>query len=63
VLPTYGTARFSSPLSVYDFKKRSSLIELSSRGAVELAVSAQHLAETEGLIAHAQAAAARRSNR
>lgn len=63
VLPTYGTARYASPLSVYDFKKRSSVIDLTARGAAELAATAQHLAEVEGLAAHAAAAAARRSNR
>ncbi len=62
VLPTYGTARFSSPLSVYDFKKRTSIIDLTAKGASTLAATAQHLAETEGLSAHAAAAAARRSN-
>ena len=59
VLPTYGTARFSSPLSVYDFKKRSSLIHLSVAGAAEIADAAQTLAEMEGLHAHAGAAALR----
>ena len=62
VLPTYGTARFSSPLSVYDFKKRSSVIDLTPQGAAALAATAQHLAEVEGLTAHAMAAAARRTN-
>ncbi len=60
VLPTYGTARFSSPLSVYDFQKRTSIIELTPSGAAALAPAAEHLANLEGLSAHAQAAAARR---
>jgi len=61
VLPTYGTARFSSPLSVYDFKKRSSLIELSTAGLAALVPVAVSLAEAEGLEAHAAAAAIRQS--
>ncbi|MDR0275358.1 MAG: histidinol dehydrogenase [Burkholderiaceae bacterium] len=56
VLPTSGTARFSSPLSVYDFQKRSSLIEVSQAGAQKLGHIARVLAEGEGLQAHAQAA-------
>ncbi len=56
VLPTYGTARFSSPLSVYDFKKRSSLIELSTAGLAALVPVAVSIAEAEGLEAHAAAA-------
>ncbi len=56
VLPTSGTARFSSPLGVYDFQKRSSLIEVSEAGAQTLGVSAAALAMGEGLQAHAQAA-------
>ncbi|PAT32586.1 histidinol dehydrogenase [Vandammella animalimorsus] len=59
VLPTSGTARFSSPLSVMDFQKRSSLIEVSPAGARHLGAIAQVLAEGEGLQAHAQAAAMR----
>jgi len=59
VLPTSGTARFSSPLSVYDFQKRSSLIEVSEQGAQKLGHIARELAEGEGLQAHAQAAAMR----
>jgi len=59
VLPTYGTARFSSPLSVYDFRKRSSVIELSARGVAALVPSAVHIATAEGLEAHAEAAAMR----
>ena len=56
VLPTSGTARFSSPLGVYDFQKRSSLIEVSEVGANKLGVIAAELAYGEGLQAHAQAA-------
>ena len=56
VLPTSGTARFSSPLGVYDFVKRSSLIEVSAHGAQVLGPVAAELAEGEGLQAHARAA-------
>jgi len=56
VLPTSGTARFSSPLGVYDFQKRSSLIEVSEEGAQALGRIAVTLAEGEGLHAHAEAA-------
>jgi histidinol dehydrogenase len=56
VLPTSGTARFSSPLGVYDFQKRSSLIEVSEAGAQQLGVIAAELAYGEGLQAHARAA-------
>jgi histidinol dehydrogenase len=56
VLPTSGTARFSSPLGVYDFVKRSSLIEVSERGAQVLGPIAAELAYGEGLQAHARAA-------
>jgi histidinol dehydrogenase len=56
VLPTSGTARFSSPLGVYDFQKRSSLIEVSERGAQSLGRIAAELAYGEGLQAHARAA-------
>ena len=56
VLPTSGTARFSSPLGVYDFQKRSSLIEVSDRGAQVLGPIAAELAYGEGLQAHARAA-------
>ena len=56
VLPTSGTARFSSPLGVYDFQKRSSLIEVSSQGAQTLGQIASVLAHGEGLQAHAMAA-------
>jgi histidinol dehydrogenase len=56
VLPTSGTARFSSPLGVYDFQKRSSLIQVSAAGAQTLGAIASELAFGEGLQAHAQSA-------
>jgi histidinol dehydrogenase len=56
VLPTARTARFSSPLGVYDFQKRTSLIEVSAEGARKLGAIAAELAEGEGLPAHARAA-------
>ena len=56
VLPTSGTARFSSPLGVYDFQKRSSIIEVSEQGAQVLGKIAAELAHGEGLQAHARAA-------
>jgi len=56
VLPTSGTARFSSPLGVYDFQKRSSIIEVSEAGAHKLGPIAAELAYGEGLQAHARAA-------
>jgi histidinol dehydrogenase len=61
VLPTSGTARFSSPLGVYDFQKRSSLIEVSEAGAQALGTIAAELAYGEGLQAHARAAELRLS--
>lgn len=59
VLPTSGTARFSSPLGVYDFQKRSSLIFCSPEGADTLGRIASELAEGESLTAHARSAAYR----
>jgi histidinol dehydrogenase len=56
VLPTSGTARFSSPLGVYDFQKRSSLIGCSAQGASDLGKIASKLAHGEGLVAHARSA-------
>jgi histidinol dehydrogenase len=56
VLPTAGSARFSSPLGVYDFQKRSSLVEVSREGAQTLGAIAEELALGEGLSAHARAA-------
>ena len=55
-MPTSSTARFSSPLGVYDFQKRSSLIEVSEAGAQVLGPIAAELAYGEGLQAHARAA-------
>jgi histidinol dehydrogenase len=63
VLPTSGTARFSSPLGVYDFQKRSSLIEVSEAGAQVLGPIAAELAHGEGLQAHARAAEMRLKSR
>jgi histidinol dehydrogenase len=62
VLPTSGTARFFSPLGVYDFQKRSSIIHCSAAGAVPLARVASILAEGESLSAHARSAALRIGN-
>jgi histidinol dehydrogenase len=56
VLPTAGTARFSSPLGVYDFQKRTSVIAVSKDAALVLGKIAKTLAEGEGLSAHARAA-------
>ncbi|GAB0148247.1 histidinol dehydrogenase [Marichromatium sp. PS1] len=56
VLPTSRTARFSSPLGVYDFQKRSSLIMASAAGAATLSRTASVLARGEGLTAHARSA-------
>ena len=56
VLPTSRTARYSSPLGVYDFQKRSSLIKCSARAAADLGKTAATLARGEGLTAHARSA-------
>ena len=56
VLPTGRTARFSSPLGVYDFQKRSSLIQCSEKAAQKLGQTASVLARAEGLTAHARSA-------
>jgi len=56
VLPTSGTARFSSPLGVYDFQKRTSIINCSASGASELGKIASVLARGESLTAHARSA-------
>lgn len=56
VLPTSGTARYSSPLGVYDFQKRSSIIFCSEQGAAELGKTASVLARSESLTAHARSA-------
>ncbi len=62
VLPTSGSARFSSPLGVYDFQKRSSVIKLSKTLASELSKIASSIATAEGLAAHAQSAKFRDKN-
>lgn len=59
VLPTSGTARFSSPLGVYDFQKRSSIVSCSAAGAASLGKVASVLARGEGLVAHAVSAEVR----
>ncbi len=56
VLPTAGTARFSSPLGVYDFQKRTSILNCSKKGAKKLSAIASTLAHGEGLTAHARSA-------
>jgi histidinol dehydrogenase len=56
VLPTSGSARFSSPLGVYDFQKRSSLIRVSQAASKVLGKVAATLAQGEGLPAHARSA-------
>ena len=56
VLPTAGTARFSSPLGVYDFQKRSSIVSISQAGAATLGAISSVLADGEGLSAHARSA-------
>lgn len=63
VLPTSATARFSSPLGVYDFQKRSSLIGCSAQGADRLSYIAGPLARSEGLTAHARSAEMRRAKK
>ncbi|WP_414040430.1 histidinol dehydrogenase [Acidithiobacillus sp. M4-SHS-6] len=63
VLPTGGSARFSSPLGVYDFVKRNSLIQVSPIGANTLGRIAERLALGEGLTAHARSAACRVTDR
>jgi histidinol dehydrogenase len=62
VLPTSGTARFSSPLGVYDFQKKSSIIMVSNKGATSLGNVAATLADGEGLQAHAESARYRTNN-
>ena len=56
VLPTSRTARFSSPLGVYDFQKRTSLIGCTPESASQLGTTASVLAHGEGLVAHARSA-------
>ena len=62
VLPTGGSARFSSPLGVYDFVKRTSIIEVTRRGFERLAPTVERLARSEGLEGHALAVARRRAD-
>ena len=59
VLPTAGSARFASPLGVYDFQKRTSIIHCSPAGSRALAKTASVLARSEGLTAHARSAECR----
>ena len=59
VLPTFGAARYASPLGVEDFRKRSSIIRIAPAGAARLAPAAAAIASVEGLHAHAAAALAR----
>jgi len=54
VLPTSGSARFSSGLSVYDFYKKISLVKMSKTGLEKIGRSAMELADYEGLFAHSQ---------
>jgi len=56
VLPTSGTARFTSPLGVYDFQKRTSMIQVSKAGAQSIGKQASVLARGESLTAHARSA-------
>ena len=63
VLPTSGSARFSSPLGVYDFQKRSSIIEISKATADQLSKIASSMASAEGLQAHAISASYRSKNK
>lgn len=63
VLPTAGTARFSSPLGVYDFQKRTSVMQCSREGADKLSSIATTLAYSEGLSAHAKSAEYRRQQK
>jgi histidinol dehydrogenase len=62
-LPTGGTARFSSPLGVYDFIKRTSLLEFTRRGFMSLAEAVEKVAEVEGLEAHANSVRVRKGER
>ena len=62
VLPTSGTARFASPLGVYDFQIRASVIDCSREGSIVLNRAAALLADVEGLTAHGDSARARVSN-
>ncbi|RMF19880.1 MAG: histidinol dehydrogenase, partial [Deltaproteobacteria bacterium] len=63
VLPTGGTARFASPLGVYDFVKRTSIIEVGRAGLAGIGPTAARLADVEGLTAHAAAVRRRMESR
>ena len=60
VLPTSGSARYASPLGVYDFLKRTSLMKISPAHSRELSITASLLADCEGLTAHSQSAKLRK---
>ena len=60
VLPTNGSARYASPLGVYDFLKRTSLMKISRAYSKELSKTASSLADCEGLSAHSQSAKLRK---
>ena len=61
VLPTNGTAKFSSPLGVYDFQKRSNFLKCSSRAVKQLSINSEILANSENLDAHSISARLRRN--
>ena len=63
VLPTFGTARYASPLGVTDFQKRTAIMRINAAGAGPLACAAATIADAEGLAAHAAAARARMRGR
>ncbi len=63
VLPTSGSARFASPLGVYDFQKRTSIIECNAENAVEMGSVAFNIANAEGLTAHARSALMRTNSK
>ena len=63
VLPTSGSARFASPLGVYDFQKRTSIIECNAENALEMGSMAFNIANAEGLSAHARSALMRKNSK
>ena len=63
VLPTSGSARFASPLGVYDFQKRTSIIECNAENATEMGAVAFNIANAEGLTAHARSALMRTNSK
>ena len=63
VLPTSGSARFASPLGVYDFQKRTSIIECNAENALEIGSVAFNIANAEGLTAHARSAIMRTNSK